>query len=70
MESSYISIKQVLDNVLVHPMLSDVTLERAISYTIDFMKIVGMPSIFMEKVTTLEIVDNMSVLPDDFFEVI
>ena len=70
MESSYISIKQVLDNVLVHPMLSDVTLERAISYAIDFMKIVGMPSIFMEKVTTLEIVDNMSVLPDDFFEVI
>ena len=61
MESSYISIKQVLDNVLVHPMLSDVTLERAISYAIDFMKIVGMPSIFMEKTAWQD-----SLLPENY----
>jgi len=34
------------------------------------MRIVGMPTIFMEKVTTLELVDNRVLLPDDFFEVI
>lgn len=70
MESNYISIKQILDNVLVHPMLQDVTLERAVSYAVDFMRIVGMPTIFMEKVITLELVDNRVLLPDDFFEVI
>lgn len=62
------SIKVVLDNVLTHPLLQDVSIERAIAYTLEFMKLVGHPTVFENKVTTLTIANYRAVLPDDFYE--
>ena len=34
----YISIKVVLDNLLDNPLLQDLTLERVVNYTVDFIR--------------------------------
>lgn len=66
----YISIKEILDNLLDHPMLREVSFERAINYTQSFMRIVGCPKIFEEKTAIIEIEDYRGVLPCDFNEII
>lgn len=70
MNTDYISIKVVLDNLLNHPLLQDLTLERAVAYTVDFIRIIGMPLIFTEKTAELEIKDYRAALPCDFHEMI
>lgn len=61
----YISLREVLSNVLDHPLLSDVTMDRAITYTVNFMRIVGCPNIFNDKCCTVDIEEYRGVLPDD-----
>lgn len=51
--TDYISIKVILDNLLHHPLLQDLTLERAVAYAVDFIRIVGMPPMFIEKTARL-----------------
>lgn len=50
-----ISIRQILDNILAHPMLQDLTLERAVNYAVEFIKIVGMPDAFEHRVEKVEV---------------
>lgn len=66
----YISLKEILDNLLDHPMLRDVSFERAVNYTQSFIRIVGCPKIFEEKTAIIEIEDYRGVLPCDFNEII
>ena len=66
----YISIKEILDNLLDHPMLREVSFERAVNYTQSFMRIVGCPKMFEEKTAIIEIEDYRGVLPCDFNEII
>lgn len=63
---NYISIRQILDNILDHPMLQDVTLERAVNYAVELIRKIGMPKIFEEKTAILEICDYRAKLPCDF----
>lgn len=66
----YISIKEVLDNVLDHPMLKDVSLERAVNYAVHFMRIVGCPRMFEERTALVNILGWRGELPCDFNELI
>lgn len=66
----YISIKVILDNILDHPLLRDVTLERAVNYTINFIRIVGCPDLFKEKSATVNIEDYRGALPCDYNSII
>lgn len=66
----YISIKVVLDNILDHPMLKDVSLERAVNHTINFMRILGCPRMFEEKVSLVDISNWCGALPCDFNDII
>ena len=66
----YISIKEVLDNLLDNPLLQDLTLERVVNYTVDFIRKVGMPKIYIEKTEVLEIKDYRALLPCDFCKMI
>ncbi len=66
----YISIKEVLDNLLDNPLLQGLTLERTINYTVDFIKIVGMPKVYIDKISKLDIKDYRALLPCDFFKII
>lgn len=66
----YVSIKEVLDNVLDHPMLKDVSFERAVNHTVHFMRIVGCPRMFEEKTALVEIKDYRGLIPCDFNDII
>lgn len=68
--NGYISIKQVLDNILTHPLLQDLTLERAVNYSQEFIRIIGAPKLFSEKVVQLQIEDYRALLPCDFVKII
>lgn len=62
-----ISIKQIMDNILDHPMLQDLTFERAIIYTLRLIKILGIPQIFERKSEIIHIIEYMGILPCDFY---
>lgn len=62
----YISLLEVLDNILDHPLLKDVSLERAINYTVHFMRIVGAPKMFLEKTAIIDIDSYRGLLPCDY----
>lgn len=66
----YISIKEILDNLLDHPLLRDLTFERAINYVIHFIRIVGMPKAFNEKTELVNIEDYRGLLPCDLDSII
>lgn len=68
--TDYISIRVILDNCLNHPLLQDLTLERAVAYAVDFIRIVGMPPMFLEKTEIIEIKDWRGQLPCDFHKMI
>jgi hypothetical protein len=66
----YISIRQILDDLLADDMLKGLSLERAVNYAVEFIKVVGMPPIFESKVATIPIKDYRGELPCDFYEII
>lgn len=66
----YISIKQILDDLLAHPLMRDLSLERAVDHAIHFMRIVGSPKIFIEKVSSIQINNYKGLLPCDFYKII
>ena len=49
MTESYISVKQIMDRIMQHPLMQDISLEQVIDMTISFMRIVGVPTMFTEK---------------------
>ena len=69
-ETNGISIKIILDKLLRHPLLRDLTLETVVDLTIDFMRIVGAPKMFIEKTEILNIVNYRAALPCDFYKMI
>ena len=66
----YISLRQVLDDILDHPMLKDVSFERAVNYTVHFMRIVGCPRMLEERTALVEIENYRGLLPCDFNDII
>ena len=66
----YISIKQILDDLLEHNLLKDLSLERVVNYAVEFMKIVGMPKIYTDKIAELQLQEYRTKLPCDFIEMI
>ena len=70
MAEQYISIKVVLDKLHRNPLLSDVSLETVVDYCVDFMRIVGVPRMFIDKVAIINIANYQGNIPDDFLELI
>lgn len=70
MAEQYINIKVILDKILRHPLMQDLSLETAVDYTIDFMRIVGMPRMFTEKVVSITIDKYRALLPCDYYQTI
>lgn len=68
--TGYISIKQILDDLLAHPLLRDLSLERTLDHAIHFMRIVGMPKMFSEKVIKVTLNEYRALLPDDYYNII
>lgn len=68
MTTNFQSIKVVADKLMRHPMLVDVPLEAIIDYTVEFMEIVGCPTMFLSKTDKVHIENYRGVLPCDFAE--
>ena len=70
METNSISLKQVIDRIKMHPMLSSLPIETILIYTVDFFKLVGIPGSYLEKTELLDVDKFRAKLPDDFVEMI
>lgn len=68
-EYNYIPVQEVLSRVLRHPLLQDVSLEQAVQYTIDFIGIFGLPTLYTDKEETLHIKDFRCMLPCDIISI-
>lgn len=66
MAEVYQNIRVILDKIMRHPLLSPLTLETVIDYTVDFMRIVGVPKMFIDKIVVIPIVDYQGDLPSDW----
>lgn len=70
MAESYVNIRYILDSIMQHPLMQDVTLEQAVAFTVDFMRIVGTPNMFVEKTEILDIENYRALLPCDYSQMI
>lgn len=70
MAESYISVKQIMDRIMQHPLMQDISLEQVIDMTISFMRIVGVPKMFTEKVVYLDVDRYRAKLPCDYYKII
>lgn len=66
---NWVSIRTVLDRLLRHPMLQDVTLEAVVQYTVDFIQIAGCPMQYIDKDAEVEIKDYRGKLPCDLIQI-
>lgn len=69
-EFHYTTIRRVLDNLLVHPLLRDVTVEQAVRYVIRFISLYGFPKLFQDKAADVEVHAFRGVLPCDLISII
>lgn len=65
-----ISIKQIMDDILDHPMMQDLSFERAVNYAVEFIKIVGMPTAFEHKVESKEVENYETSVPEDCYQIL
>lgn len=69
-EIQYVSINRVLDDIMDHPMLRDVTLEQVVRHTVRFISIHGYPKLYQDKIEDVEIEDFRGLLPCDLISII
>lgn len=69
-EIRYTNIRRVLDNLLDHPLLSDLTLEQVVRHTVRFVGLFGFPKMYQDKVEEVEIEQFRGVLPCDLVSII
>lgn len=69
-EIQYTSIKRVLDNLMDHPLLRDVTVEQAVRYVIRFIGLHGYPKLYEDKIVKIPIHEFRGVLPCDLISII
>lgn len=68
-EYTYINIRRILDELHRHPLLTGVTLEQVVSYTITFIGIFGMPKLYQDKEETIHIEEFRGLLPCDLISI-
>ena len=59
-----------MDRLTRNPLMQDLTLETVIDYAIDFMRIVGIPKTFIDKVEPISIENYRGELPCDLYKII
>ena len=68
-EPRYTNVRRVLDQLNLHPLLRDLTFEQVVAYTVDFMRLVACPLMFIEKVEDLHVHDYRALLPCDVHKI-
>lgn len=69
-KTKWTNLRIVADKILRDPIFIGLNFETIVDYFIDFITIVGVPELFDEKFTSIEIpiTDYRAILPDDFYE--
>lgn len=67
---NFISLKIIMDRLLRNPLLKDINFEAVIDYTLDFIQILGMPKIYVDKIAEIKINEYRGELPCDLIEII
>lgn len=68
-EYQYISIKNILDRILRHPLLQDLTLEQVVQHTLDFIGVFGLPKLYQDKEEVIHIEEFRGILPCDLISI-
>ena len=66
---NWVKLPVILDRLLRHPLLTDLNLETAIQYTLDFIGVMGLPNVYVDKVETVDIKEYRGELPCDLIAV-
>lgn len=66
MAEKYINIKDIYSRVLQHPMLTHVKFEHVVTLAFDFIRIIGAPGIYHDKVEEVKVENYMAELPCDY----
>lgn len=67
---NYINIREILSRITRHPLMTDVSLEAVIQYTLDFIAAMGLPKIYVESLIDVEIENYRAMLPCDLVSII
>ena len=59
-----------MNKVTRHPLLEDTPFETVVDYAADFMRIVGIPTAFLEKTENIQIKEFRGILPCDYYQVL
>ena len=68
--NNFVNIREILARVTSHPMLKNVDLEQAIRYTVDFISIVGCPTLYLDKEVDITIEDYRGLMPCDLVSIV
>ena len=66
---NWVKLPVILDRLLRHPLLTDLNLETAIQYTLDFISAMGLPNVYVDKVETIDIKEYRGELPCDLVSI-
>lgn len=69
-EINLINIREILSRVMRHPLMVDITLESAIQYTLDFIGVMGLSGLYINKIVELDIHQYRSKLPCDCISIV
>lgn len=69
-EIQYTNIRRVLDDLMDHPLLRDLTLEQVVRHTVRFISLHGYPRLYQDKMATVGIKDFRGLLPCDLISII
>lgn len=66
---NFVNVRIILDRILRHPLLQDLSLETAVQYAVDFLGIMGLGTTYIDKVESIEVKDFRAVLPCDLISI-
>lgn len=69
-EIQYTNIRRVLDDLVEHPLLKNLTLEQVVRHTLKFISLHGYPSLYQDKIEEIGIKDFRGLLPCDLVSII
>ena len=70
MAEKYVSIRVILDKIMRHPLMTDISFEAVVDYTVDFFQIVGVPRMFIQKPGFIDILSYRGKIPCDWVQTI
>lgn len=66
----FVSLDTIMNRLLKHPMLEELTMDSVVEYTVDFIKILGLPDTLLEKTAVVDIEEFRGQLPKDYYSMI